>query len=117
MWIDILFYLCVFVVSFVIGTTYLSKMESKHLYDNRHLHETTEQSDRESNDSRRLDFDDLAVRVRDTCDPVVEEILEQTAHIRAKRRSMPHNREENEMRRDSESSAGIKTTTGSITRC
>lgn len=115
MWIDILFYLCVFVVSFVIGTTYLSKMESKHLYDNRRIHEAAEQIDRESNDSRRLDFDDLAVRVRDTCDPVVEEILEQTAHIRAKRRTLSHNREENEMRRNSESSARVKTITDSLT--
>jgi hypothetical protein len=101
---DFFFYITVFIVSYVIGIACLSLKETPrtlHSNANRHTCEIIQQNDREDHNPRGLDIDVLAIRVRDTDDPVVEEILEQTCHIRERRRAVSLDRKENEMRRAS----------------
>jgi len=99
MLMDLFFYLLVFIVSMVIGFICLSR-EPKYHYDNRHNIETDKQIDRENFHAGRIDLDVIARSIRDANDPIIKEIMEQTCHIREKRRrnaDLPLNREKDEV--------------------
>ena len=81
----------------------------------RNINENVGQACGESHNPRRHSFDELALRIRDTHDPLVTEILEQTKDVRERRSSnnMPFDREKTEMRANTSSDAGTETTTES----
>lgn len=107
-------YLGIGLGSLIISLVCLSREIREH--DNRSPVKDDIQTCREIHDPRRLSFDDLALRTRDSDDPLVAEILEQTRDIRERRKALSSDGRETAMREYSSDPGGVETCAGTEPR-